>query len=574
MIYFKEYLLNDITKYDNTDDNLYNKIDMYLSNDVNEMLKYIKAIRNVDNMFPNDFIKTSHIIIGTYIYFRLHNPHMVINKKEKMINAINQTNFLENIFRLPYVHNWKGEKHTRWDEVDEYEYDKNLNNIIKHAISSSGEVQLLKKKVNIKLNPDSSVTYKGNKYTNCFENTFLGFIKILIYDLKTNSYNKDLLPNATEEIKSIIKRLNTEDDQIKFNNDFVEVLLDHVNSYPMSEKIKFLKNIDKDGLGNELNLNIDNFKILSIKLLGINLDEYEKDYLKITINKDTIKLNLHNIDFDITLYYNRHGSINSSSNIYIGNYMYNTIITYYNYKNLTPLLYYCRDNYNKQYIKKILKNKDIDINSTENRKAFINIANKYKYDGEKILVLFINHPKFDINLQDTNTNNSNIIIDTIKERLFYAFKLLLEKFEKEIYINIVDNNFYSALMYATKNIYSHDKITCQNIVKLLLAHHNINVNLQNDMGDNALLIACKEENNEIIILLLAHPKINVNLQNDMGDTALILACKNNNNEIIKLLLSNQTIDTCISNKENLNALDYAKLNKNLEIIELIEKYNS
>ena len=153
MIYFKEYLLNDITKYDNTDDNLYNKIDMYLSNDVNEMLKYIKAIRNVDNMFPNDFIKTSHIIIGTYIYFRLHNPHMVINKKEKMINAINQTNFLENIFRLPYVHNWKGDikKPINWDEYSDDDVKEiNLNKFIKRG-SSDPVIRLLNNKINIKL---------------------------------------------------------------------------------------------------------------------------------------------------------------------------------------------------------------------------------------------------------------------------------------------------------------------------------------------------------------------------------------------------------------------------------------
>ena len=70
-------------------------------------------------------------------------------------------------------------------------------------------------------------------------------------------------------------------------------------------------------------------------------------------------------------------------------------------------------------------------------------------------------------------------------------------------------------------------------------------------------------------LLLAHKDINVNLQSKCGDTVLIRACINNYIEIVKLLLQCKDIDINLQNKEGYNALHYA----NEDIKKLLEEYN-
>lgn len=74
----------------------------------------------------------------------------------------------------------------------------------------------------------------------------------------------------------------------------------------------------------------------------------------------------------------------------------------------------------------------------------------------------------------------------------------------------------------------------------------------------ALHIACIKENVEIVKLLLAHNQINVNLKciaEGVKKTALHIACEKGNVEIVKLLLAHQTIDVNVQiEKKALSAL--------------------
>jgi hypothetical protein len=153
----------------------------------------------------------------------------------------------------------------------------------------------------------------------------LGFIKILTYNLKTGLYDENLLLDATNEIKNIIVKLNSEDNTQKFNDDFVELLMNHVNE---KLDISYLSPKNKN-LGFELNLDINKFKKLSLDLLGINLDTYKRQNLEINIESNIINLKLDDNDFIIKLNYDIHGSIDYKYTTGLSEYIYNDLIEYY-----------------------------------------------------------------------------------------------------------------------------------------------------------------------------------------------------------------------------------------------------
>jgi len=73
------------------------------------------------------------------------------------------------------------------------------------------------------------------------------------------------------------------------------------------------------------------------------------------------------------------------------------------------------------------------------------------------------------------------------------------------------------------------------MVKLLLEHKDIAVNIQDSHGWTALICATYKRHAEIVKLLLEHKDIDINIQNYNGETALIIATKGEYTEIVKLL---------------------------------------
>ena len=73
------------------------------------------------------------------------------------------------------------------------------------------------------------------------------------------------------------------------------------------------------------------------------------------------------------------------------------------------------------------------------------------------------------------------------------------------------------------------------IVKLLLEHKDIDVDIQDSHGWTALICATNERNTEIVKLLLEHKDIDINIQNYNGKTALMIAFRKGHTEIVKLL---------------------------------------
>jgi ankyrin repeat protein len=544
MSYYESYLnVNPKTynEYNTTDTDL-DSLDKYLKNDVLDILKYIKSIKEIDDnseSISGIYIKTSLLIISIYIEFRLFKYNLELDGKHEIKNDINQTNFLMNIFNKSY------------DELNKIIID-NINN---------DNTKFIKANLKIKLHSDRNIIYNGYEpYMNCFENTFMGFLKLITYNVESKLYDINLIPNAMDEIKDFLPRLNTseDDNNEKICNDFAKIVLDHINTYKDKEIYFVRKN-------HELTLNIDKFKNLSKNLLGIDIDNFISKDRSIEIIKST-EIKLEIIDkykFIIVLEDYNHGYIEipkNNINVYHPNkhYIYNRLIKYY--KNNLPfdeegILQYEFKLRKFDLLKLLLGKPSININEN---KFLVNVIEQ---NNIEILELIISRNDFDVNIIISGRYNTLLLL-AITKNYIKVVELLLKK--ENININSTDYQGCTNLIHACINNYKE-------IIKLLLLHCNIDVNAKYLIdGKSALMFLCYKNNIELIELILLNENININDKDISGKTALMYAIRNDNIELTELLLSKECIN--INDKDNsgktalIYAIDYIHNKKLVELL--------
>lgn len=126
-----------------------------------------------------------------------------------------------------------------------------------------------------------------------------------------------------------------------------------------------------------------------------------------------------------------------------------------------------------------------------------------------------------------------------------------------------------------KIVHSADQLFwCLQIAQELAILHELDnqtieavINLTNQQGDNALILALRHEQFCIALWLISQ-NINTNVSNTCGETALILASWHNRPDIIKELLQKQS-DVSMVDSTGKTALDYAIKNHNTQIIQLL-----
>jgi len=116
-----------------------------------------------------------------------------------------------------------------------------------------------------------------------------------------------------------------------------------------------------------------------------------------------------------------------------------------------------------------------------------------------------------------------------------------------INVNLQDNDGQTALMYIASS-------TNLLAVQLLLAVPGIDVNLKNNNGDTAIMLASAKGLRENVERLLAFPEINVNLQNKHGYTVLSIETTRNNIKNVKLLLKVPGINLNLQTANGFTAL--------------------
>ena len=75
------------------------------------------------------------------------------------------------------------------------------------------------------------------------------------------------------------------------------------------------------------------------------------------------------------------------------------------------------------------------------------------------------------------------------------------------------------------------------IVKMLLAHPAVNVNVQDNSGGTPLLFTCANRHVSVVRLLLKNPRVNVTWVDNEGCTPLWWASYRGHNEVITWLMA-------------------------------------
>ncbi len=160
-----------------------------------------------------------------------------------------------------------------------------------------------------------------------------------------------------------------------------------------------------------------------------------------------------------------------------------------------------------------------------------------------------------------NPEISSIKRTMIKE-LFYATlsgncKYIGKLIEGGAPINaVVSSNGTTALMMAIKNNFYYT-------AKIFLRHPNLNINAKEWHGYYSGMTALHHSiiigNKKICKMILEHKKLNVDIQDDLGNSAIMLAVINDNSDLVELILNyHPTINLRLRNISGKRAIDLAK----------------
>ena len=88
-------------------------------------------------------------------------------------------------------------------------------------------------------------------------------------------------------------------------------------------------------------------------------------------------------------------------------------------------------------------------------------------------------------------------------------------------------------------------------------------------GLTPLMVAIRRGHTDIVKLLLEHPEIKVNLRDNNGKTALMHAAISGSYEMVSLLLEREDVEVDIQDKNGETALIHARRGRNRNLIRVI-----
>ncbi len=170
-------------------------------------------------------------------------------------------------------------------------------------------------------------------------------------------------------------------------------------------------------------------------------------------------------------------------------------------------------------------------------------------------------------INSMNIDGDTILMVAASQGHVHIVKYLLSDERENLDINATNpriSGSYNALMFAVL-------LNKSEIVEILLAEDDIDVNAVDRFGQTALSIAVSQSYTEIVKLFLAHSKVKLNIQNNVsGETILMDAARNGREYIVKMLLSDSRIDVNVKDRDGLTALMKALESGRGSIVKLIK----
>ena len=142
--------------------------------------------------------------------------------------------------------------------------------------------------------------------------------------------------------------------------------------------------------------------------------------------------------------------------------------------------------------------------------------------------------------------------------------------QKGIRLNVQNNYGSTALIMAVRS--DHTKTA-----KLLIKQKGILLNVRNNNGDTALMIASREGHafhTDIVDLLVAQKGIRLNVQNNDGDTALIMAVRAGHIKIVESLITQKGIRLNVQNNNGDTAVIIAARNRRYDIVRSLMEHGA
>ncbi|OUM68514.1 hypothetical protein PIROE2DRAFT_3813 [Piromyces sp. E2] len=576
------------------------------------------------NFYNNEYNPLFHLLI---IYNKTKKP---IFKYVKILNnyGVNYNVILENgqvllfyFLKIDYIECLQILKLAKESGANMYQLDNKKRNLLMYAIKVNAHLLIIQYLLSLKYNL-SSQDINGNTvyiYATLYHKIST-YGEVLPFLLKNFTYESNIIvtlilmgknkqPVSKQDIINTIKN-NNELINIKNNEGDNAFFIAIKNHYHLNILLDFvylgsrIDEVDKNGL-NPLMIAMKNgnFKAFSF-LMHFYTDFNYKNKNNDTVLTIAAKMN----DFKIVSLLLNFSEIKDAyqisetkKNYFIHNF-WSEVLEELNLENEKNIDSVCFESTNcKKSLKINEQNNDGETALTyaiknENKAMVYNLLIYVQTNNVDIAELILNIQD-EVNEVDEN-HHTAIYIAAKNKNLNIVNKLL----EKNVDITISDNDFNTPLMVAVckdyninivkallsqsdntiSNINKNGKTAfllsiennCPLLAKLLLESGASVSNIDTDSKkNNALLLASKHGNYEIIKYLIENNYINIDSQNGNLNTALIKASKKNNLEIVKYLSRNKANLEIKNNKGN-TALIVACLQKNYDIIKCLLDYGA
>ena len=145
----------------------------------------------------------------------------------------------------------------------------------------------------------------------------------------------------------------------------------------------------------------------------------------------------------------------------------------------------------------------------------------------------------------------------------------------EINVNWTDPDYTQWTALHVASIRGHAEV-----VKLLLAHPDVDVNIKDDGGQTPFSLGCLRGEVSVVEVLLKDPRVNVTLDDDHGCTPLWCASRGGHFEVIECLIASGRDLGDVKNKkgedwddgEDYTALEIAREENMTEVVSLLERF--